>query len=312
MKFALSTNWCNQIFATGEEIADKAIELGFDALELGFMTPNEQIKGFRNRLDEIPVESVHAFCPVPVSAPSGSPELYDFFSADDNQRAMARMYLLKTLDMAFSLGASSVVFHAGRVSLKSFFSRGFNSHTLREKVLSSKDGARDQKYLKILERAIARRKKRVDTIMPFFLREMEFVLKSFEKRNIVLAIENMPFLEGFPNEVEMLGIAELFKGAPIAAWFDTGHHQVRENHGWISQECNDALCKLEQQRMIRGMHLNDITDYYDDHLAPGCGLVPFSKYSEMASNVAHVVFEPKSHVSKDDLLKGIDFIRNVF
>ena len=73
MKFSLSTNWCNRRIESGEEIADKAMELGFEELELGFHTTQEQVKGFKARLGQIPVGSVHAFCPVPISAPQGYP-----------------------------------------------------------------------------------------------------------------------------------------------------------------------------------------------------------------------------------------------
>ncbi len=312
MRFSLSTNWCNRTLETGEEIADKALELGFDALELGFMTPFGQLDGFKRRLDEMPVESVHAFCPVPVSAPCGSPELYSLFSADENVRAMAKAHLLKTLDTAESFGAASVVLHAGRVPFNSFFSRKLNSHFLRDKMLSHSEGAKGRKYQKLLAAAFAKRQKRVDAIMPTFMRELEGVLDCFEKRGVVLAMENLPFLEGFPNEVEMLSIAEAFDGAPLGAWFDTGHHHVREMHGWVTDECAEAMARLEGRGKIRGMHLNDVKDYYDDHFAPGGGSVEFSRYASVAACVEHVVFEPKGHVSEADLRRGMDFIRNTF
>ena len=43
MRFALSTNWNNARLEDGAAIADEAIALGFDALELGFRTMPEQI-----------------------------------------------------------------------------------------------------------------------------------------------------------------------------------------------------------------------------------------------------------------------------
>lgn len=312
MRFSISTNWCNRVFETGEEIADKALELGFDALELGFMTPMGQLAGFKRRLDVMPVESVHAFCPVPVSAPCGSPELYSLFSADENVRAMAKAHLLKTLDTASSFGAASVVLHAGRVPFSSFFLRKLNSGFLREKILSCGEGVQNRKYQKLLSSALAKRQKRVDAVMPMFMRELESVLDCFERRGVVLAMENLPFLEGFPNEVEMLAIAERFDGAPLGAWFDTGHHHVREMHGWVNEECAEAMSRLDGYGKIRGMHLNDVKDYYDDHFAPGGGSVDFSRYASVAAHVEHVVFEPKSHVSEDDLRKGMDFIRDIF
>ena len=58
MRFALSTNWNNHRLADGAAIADEALALGFDALELGFHTTPEQVPGIRSRLDRLPVDSV--------------------------------------------------------------------------------------------------------------------------------------------------------------------------------------------------------------------------------------------------------------
>jgi hypothetical protein len=73
MKLSLSTNWCNRRIDDGREIAEKALELGFEELELGFHTTARQVAGFKAMLGHIPVGSVHAFCPVPLSAPQGYP-----------------------------------------------------------------------------------------------------------------------------------------------------------------------------------------------------------------------------------------------
>ena len=67
MKLSLSTNWCNRRINDGREIAEKALELGFEELELGFHTTAQQVAGFKAMLGRIPVGSVHAFCPVPLS-----------------------------------------------------------------------------------------------------------------------------------------------------------------------------------------------------------------------------------------------------
>ena len=83
MKLSLSTNWCNRRIDDGREIAEKALELGFEELELGFHTTAQQVIGFKAMLDKIPVGSVHAFCPVPLSAPHGYPELDQLATLDD-------------------------------------------------------------------------------------------------------------------------------------------------------------------------------------------------------------------------------------
>lgn len=312
MKFALSTNWCNRKYSSGEEIADKALELGFAALELGFNTTQDQLAGFLKRLDQIPVESVHAFCPVPLSAPDGSPELYSLASLDENERAMARIYLLKTIDAASDLGAKSIVLHAGRIPLATFFSKKRDSHLLRETLIAAKGDTLNPKYRKVLNSALSTRNKRAAKITDIFLRELESIEPVLEKRSLALALENLPYLEGYPNEVETLDIVTRLFGSKVFAWYDTGHHRVREMHGWIDDAAKEALEKLQDASLIRGMHINDVKDYYDDHFAPGGGSVDFALLSSMAAKAEHVVFEPKSHVSEENLSKSISSISSIW
>lgn len=312
MKFALSTNWCNRKYSSGEEIADKALELGFAALELGFNTTQDQLAGFLKRSDRIPVESVHAFCPVPLSAPDGSPELYSLASLDENERAMARIYLLKTIDTASDLGAKSIVLHAGRIPLATFFSKKRDSHLLRETLIAAKGDTLNPKYRKVLNTALSARNKRAAKITDIFLRELESIEPVLEKRSLALALENLPFLEGYPNEVETLDIVTRLSGSRVFAWYDTGHHRVREMHGWIDDAAKEALEKLQDASLIRGMHINDVKDYYDDHFAPGGGGVDFAALSSMAAKAEHIVFEPKSHVSEENLSKSISSISSIW
>lgn len=312
MKFALSTNWCNRKYSSGEEIADKALELGFAALELGFNTTQDQLAGFLKRSDRIPVESVHAFCPVPLSAPDGSPELYSLASPDENERAMARIYLLKTIDTASDLGAKSIVLHAGRIPLATFFSKKRDSHLLRETLIAAKGDTLNPKYRKVLNSALSVRNKRAAKITDIFLRELEAIESVLEKRSLALALENLPFLEGYPNEVETLNIVTRLSGSRVFAWYDTGHHRVREMHGWIDDAAKEALEKLQDASLIRGMHINDVKDYYDDHFAPGGGGVDFAALSSMAEKAEHIVFEPKSHVSEENLSKSISSISSIW
>ena len=102
MKFSLSTNWCNQRLNDGVAIAEKSLSLGFEELELGYNTTPEQVPGFRRMLDRIPVGSVHAFCPVPLSAPQGYPELYQLASLDDEGRRMASIQIRRNVEFAAS------------------------------------------------------------------------------------------------------------------------------------------------------------------------------------------------------------------
>lgn len=278
MKFSLSTNWCNRRIDDGRLIAEKALELGFGELELGFHTTIEQVKGFKDMLDRIPVGSVHAFCPVPLSAPQGYPELYRFASADADERAIAVFHVKKNIEFAGEMGADTVVLHAGRASADAF--------------LPGK------------KRRLAKRANSGAKLMPYLLEALANVVGDLEKHDVVLALENLPYLEGFPDENEMETVLKNDFGGRVKAWFDTGHHRVREMNGWTSRRLDDDA--------YRGMHLNDVVGFEDDHFAPGFGKVDFAALKPLAQKVRHVVFEPSCAVEEADLKKGIATIRELW
>jgi sugar phosphate isomerase/epimerase len=307
MRLALSTNWHNRRLTDGAAMADEALALGFDALELGFFTQPEQLAGFKARLDQMPVDSVHAYCPVPVGAPSGHPELYRLASRDEDERALARVWLLKTLACAADLGAKVVVTHAGYVELDGWLSN-LGTEVLA-RLLRWKDGRPDPQrpvYVAALAKAKRRRRARGQKMVEIFSREVEKLLPSFEKAGVTLALENLPRLEGFPNAEEAEVLMSTFAGAPLKLWFDTGHAQVRACHGWTDSPAQIAA-RLAPH--ICGMHLNDVRDFHDDHRQPGWGTVDFAALKPLAAGDVLRVFEPHEPVSFNELKAGVAEIR---
>ena len=284
MKFALSTNWNNGRLNDGAAIADEAEALGFDSLELGFRTQPEQLPGFRSRLDRMPVTSVHAYCPVPIGAPSGHPELYQLCSDDPNERALAKMLLEKTFSCAADFGAKVVVFHAGYAELSTLFGGLFTT-------------------------ARKLRTKRGRKMLGSFMREFEKLVPSLEKKGLVLALENLPRLEGFPALGEAIELMKALDGAPLRLWFDTGHALVREAHGWAGESSHMAA---ELLPWICGIHLNDVKGPYDDHQEPGWGNVDFARLAFLAKRDILRVFEPHSPVPPEDLRNALAYIRRMW
>ena len=310
MRFALSTNWNNDRLDDGAAIADEAIAIGFDALELGFRTQPEQIAGFKRRLDQIPVDSIHAYCPVPLGAPSGHPELHRLASRDPDERALARILLKKTLACAQDLGAKVVVTHAGYADLDGWIVN-LDSEVLR-KLLTLKDGKEDADrpvYRKYLTKALARRRTRGRKLLDVFRKELDILLPDFQKAGVTLALENLPRLEGFPNAEEAEALMKDYADAPVRLWFDTGHARVRECHKWsdgattIATRVADHVC---------GMHLNDVKDFHDDHRQPGWGQVDFAALAPLARRDILRVFEPHAPVTFDELEASLAAIRRLW
>lgn len=274
MTFALSTNWNNRRQASGEAIADEARALGFEALELGFHTTADQVRGFKARLGEMPVGSIHAFCPVPLSAPRGYPELYLLADFDEAARALARVHVRKNVEFAAEMGARAVVLHAGRVPCRTLFRRNRLKKRTR----------------------LGRR------LVDVFRRELDCLTPVLEKHGVRLGLENLPYLEGFPNEDEIRDLA----GDWVRPWLDTGHAYVRQANGWASaaQAFDPCVPPL-------GLHLNDSRGG-DDHLPPGEGLVDFAALAPVARAARHLVLEPHAGVTPEALRRGLAHLKTVW
>lgn len=308
MKLSLSTNWIARKYERGEDIVEKALELGFQELELGFHTTSAQAEGFKRRLGDLSVGSVHAFAPVPNSAPSGYPELYSLASFSKEMRALAKVYLKKNIAFAAEMGAKSVVLHAGRINISGLFEI-LDSGILSEALEAAKGDNTDKKYCKLFSAAAKVRQRKGRKLLEIFIREVDSLIPELEKAGVVLAFENMPYYEGFPNFEEMRALYAKFEGAPIRGWFDTGHHAVQANHAWTRYSIFEAT---EDAKMYRGMHLNDIKDFHDDHLAPGFGTVDFKGLKSFAEKMTHVVVEPSHKVTEGELKAGLDNLRKVW
>lgn len=279
MRFSLSTNWCNRRIESGREIAEKARGLGFDELELGFHTTAVQAKEIAALRDTIPVGSIHAFCPVPISAPQGYPELYLLADFDDETRKMAQIHVRRNIFFAAETGADTVVLHAGRVMCRGFLHRWD------------------------VKRRVGRGRKMLDV----FKKELAALVPVLEQTKVTLALENLPYLEGFPAEWE---IGELV-GDWVKPWFDTGHDHVRQTKGWkncLSVSGKDSAPPLPQPI---GLHISDSLGE-DDHLAPGEGKVDFAAFADMARQARHLVFEPNPGVTEESIGKGLAFIRDLW
>jgi len=292
VKLSLSTNWCNLRLESGEAIAEKALELGFSELELGYHTTLAQARDFKACLDRIPVGSVHAFCPVPISAPQGYPELYQLANLDLEGRLMALLQVKRNVQFAADMGADTVVLHAGRVMCASWF-KG---------------------------RRAAKRVTRGVKLLEVFRQTLDGLVPELEKHKVTLALENLPYFEGFPNEYELGKILEWDLGGWVKGWYDTGHHRVRRQNGWVpdsptSQLSNSSTPQLPVPHPLSayvGMHLNDVEDKRDDHFAPSFGKVDFPALKPLAESVRHVVFEPNAAVGEGDLKKGIAYIKTIW
>lgn len=305
MKLSLSTNWNNLRLESAAQIIDEALSMGFDSLELGFRTSESQAKEFIANSSRIKISSLHAFAPVPISAPCAHPELYYLADLDDEARKRAVLMMKRSIALAGELGASTIVVHAGRAQFSSVFSP-LDSLRLKAILTSKQNDILNRAYTKALYLAKKRRQARAEKTYDAFRLSFSDLEETLNKCNVTLALENLPYLEGFPDESEMKRLLTEFKGAPLASWFDTGHHRVRQAHGWLKNS-EDFSFDIPH----RGIHLNDVHSIDDDHLQPGAGSVDFEALKNVMMKAEHVVFEPSSKVSRESLVSSLERIRAI-
>ena len=308
MRIALSTNWNVARHEEGEPLVDEIIALGFDALELGYHTTETLAAGVLRRVGAgaVAVDSVHAYCPVPVGAPHGYPELYLLASLDEDERAMAAILIGRTLAFAEAMRARAVVLHAGRVFLKSLFGE-LHTRTLVNAL--EEEGASDgPRYQRLLDKALRRRAARVRKYYDGFCLSLDALLPKFEKAGVALCLENLPSVEAFPDERELMMLKHRFDTPALAYWHDMGHGQVRENLGW-GRHVETAL---ELLPFTRGVHIHDALPLMNDHLPPGEGLIDFSAFAFYGTEGIIKVFEPAPQVKPKELADALRLVRQAW
>ena len=308
MKIGISTNWNSSRHEKGGDLVEEVLSLGFEALELGYNLNDNQAKDIKELSErgDIDIDSVHAYCPVPIGAPHGYPELYLLASLDEDERVMARIMIEKTLNFAAEMGAKAVVLHAGRIFLRTLLSN-LNTYTLAD-AIGAEGGNDGEHYIKLLGKAVKRRQSRVQKYFDGFCLSLDTLLPQFEELGVTLSLENLPSIEAFPDMPEMMMLKERFNTPALAYWHDIGHGQVREFFGWERHvEVVETLLPV-----TRGIHIHDAQPLFDDHLPPGTGGVEFDLLKGYADDRIIKVFEPARDVSPVELERSLNFIRSAW
>jgi sugar phosphate isomerase/epimerase len=304
MDFFCSTNWNSARHPNaGEALADEILALGFAGVELGYRLSEAQAEGIRRRVaaGALRVSSVHAYCPAPIGAPRGHPELYAIASRDDDDRAMAVLLLRRNLEFAAEVGAGAVVVHAGRIAVTPA------SDALI--AAAAEDGVSGKRYQKLLASNRRRRARRAAGHLAELDRSLDALLPRAAALKVALCLENLPSWEALPSEEEMLALLRRYAGAPLAYWHDMGHGQVRANLGWIEDH------RAWAQKLLpgtRGLHIHDVTPPHHDHLPPGEGALSFADFAFYADADVARVLEPAPGEIADALRAGLDHLRQAW
>ncbi len=297
----ISTVWKSGKVKDGRELMECFAELGFREIELEYRISEatfKEIRQFLKKRDDLKIVSVHNFFPIPDIHETGGADIFHFSSEDEEERALAVKYAIKTIQIASELGARAVVLHLGRIKMGSVSSALFN--------LCDTGKLGTDEHKKMLEEISALRESKKGKTLDMMLISMEEIQKAAEKHDIDIGIENRYCFEECPNFEEMAVIFKEFGDGRIGYWHDAGHAQVQENLGIVGvKELLDAYGKY-----LVGFHLHDVNGYSDHHV-PGIGEVDFDLLKKHMKKDTVKILEIHPRETEKDLLSGVDFLKNM-
>jgi len=302
MDFSLSTRWNAYRHNSGEALVDDILELGFNRIELGYDLRIELVAGVKERIESgaIACGSVHNYCPVPVGAPRGHPEIFSLSSLDNRERESAVRYTSNTIDFAAEVGAKAVVVHAGNVRMRNRTSKLID--------LIENEKQHTPKYEKIKLKLLLQRDKKVVKHIEQLYRSLEALLPKLEETSIAIGLENLPSWEAIPTESEAEDIFKKFNSPYIRYWHDMGHGQIRHNLGLTSHKhWFDRLAPY-----LVGMHIHDTAPPAGDHIMPPLGNINFSDFKSAPVHANILVFEPCPGTPPEYVTKGLEHVKSAW
>ncbi len=295
---ALSTRWNARRHTDGAAMVDEILALGFSMIEIGYDLRRDLVSGLHRRIREgaVRVVSVHNYCPVPMGAPRGSPEIFLFSDLDRATRDRAVEHTIRTIRFAAECGAHVVVAHGGYVR---------HWRPLMPRLLEELQRDPESRAVQRLRSRIEwRRERRVRRHLDALRETVERLVPVLKESGVTLALENLPAWEAVPTEMEWKTMLEEFQGAPLGYWHDTGHGQIREHAGFINHQ---RLFERVLPYTV-GMHIHDVRFPATDHLMPPGGTVDFSSFAEAAKLPIPKVIEPAPDTLAEALRSAADYL----
>lgn len=282
---------------------EEILELGFTHVELGYDTRLDLVPGIERMVNEgaVTVTSLHNFCPLPMGAPRGHPELYTFANSDRNVRQNAIHYTKQTVEFAARLGAKAIVVHAGYVETRKSTSQ------LLDLIVTGK--LYTPAYDKLKMKLAMERDKKAPKFVAWMYEGMEAMLPTLEEHKVAIGLENLPTWEAVPTETEVEGLCKHFNSPYVRAWWDMGHAQIRENLGYINHE--RWLEKLHPY--VVGMHVHDVSHKIADHTMPPLGEIDFSRFATLGTRPDLIrVIEPTTKTPANEIADAHQFLKTTW
>lgn len=249
-------------------------DLGFAHVELSHGIRIMLVPGVLRALNEgvVKAGSTHNFCPLPTGLTHPAPNLFEPSApaGHGHEHDQWLRHSKRTIDFAAQVGARVVVMHLGSVNF--FWSNPGRKlrHYLRDHPAA--DLPADPAYQRLLAKGTAKLRQRMTPFWTQTRRSLEEILPYAAEKGIRLGLENREKFEELPVDADFPEfLASLAPAGQAGYWHDTGHAELKERMGMITQQ---RQLEANAERLI-GFHLHDVNAEGHDHQPIGKGRVDF-------------------------------------
>ncbi len=291
-------------------MVQEIVDLGFKRMELSHGIRISLVPGILKAVEEklVEVSSVHNFCPLPNSAQSAAPNLFQPSAADQREINLWQRYTLQTLDFAVKVGAQNVVMHSG--STWYFFGSPERKldKWIDEAELKACDLLGHKEFEKQRNRAMRRIRRVSKKTMKRICASYAYMLPFAKERGLILCLENREGLEEMPIDKDY---PDFLKSLPepehAGYWHDTGHAEIKHQFGLLDH--HEHLASMADR--LKGFHLHDVSKGGRDHQVPGTGVIDFQMIAEFVRPEHTLVLELSPKLTVDEVKASRDYIGNL-
>ncbi len=291
---SLSTMWAIHNFPRLDDFYTAAQRLGFTRIELNHQVSSAMLEGAHP--DGLCFSSIHEPCPADISTDTLKQRDWIISALDEDCRAQGVLSMKRSIDLAKTLGARTVVVHGGHVHL---------DYTLEKKlgVLLAAGRANSDEYqetrARLVESTRVRRRPRLESVKKSLLTLLEYAAPL----GIRLGLENRYHLSDLPGLEEMAELLALAEPERLGFVFDTGHARAQDNLGFGGYE---EWLKRYGSRLY-GVHLHDVNGTAD-HAVPGTGEIDFAMVASYLLPGAFRTLELKASTSAAQIREGLVYL----
>ncbi|MBD3232344.1 MAG: TIM barrel protein [candidate division Zixibacteria bacterium] len=301
---SLSTSWHYKRSENGTDLIAKAVELGFDNMELNFHIKQKVFEDIKRSIADfdLRISSLHNICPVTpeMEKVKDYSNFFSFSVKDKEIRKKAVELSERTLVNAAEFDAKPVVFHLGeagegelRIEEKEFAKPFKKELKKNQTVTDFFDG--------LLEKREAIKAPYLDNVR----RCLDYLVPVAEKLGVVIGIENRYYISQIPNFDEVGVLLDEYDSPHIGFWYDSGHAANISNLGyWDYLE----WLKAYKSRLV-AVHLHDCRAA-QDHLPPGSGDIDWSELNELLPADILCTLELNPSTPEENLIEGVNYLRD--